>query len=178
MRLWGLKHRCSTAQAEVKRRLCNVGLLERFDVVVGGYEVARGKPAFDLFLRAGEDLGVVAANCVVFEDPEACIRAAAAAGMIPVLVPDLVDPSPVARELGLPHLTLMDMALAIEPYFETVEIRADVFGHPPDAYFRAFVGVFRRRYAASIASAGRPRLSGRVKRTPPGAVGGPLIRRS
>jgi len=48
-------------------------------------------------------------------------------------------------DLGLPRLTLADMALAIEPYFETVEIRADVFGHTPDTDFRAFVGVFRRR---------------------------------
>jgi hypothetical protein len=36
------------------------------------------------------------------------------------------------------------MARAIEPYFETVEIRGDVFGHTPDTDFRAFVGVFRR----------------------------------
>ena len=49
------------------------------------------------------------------------------------------------RDLGLPRLTVADMALAIEPHFETVEIRADVFRHTPDADFRAFVGVFRRR---------------------------------
>ena len=90
----------STARAEVARRLSSVGLLERFDVVVGGDEVALGKPAPDLFLRAGEDLGVAAADCVVLEDSEAGIRAAAAAGMIAVMVPDLVEPSPVVRELA------------------------------------------------------------------------------
>jgi hypothetical protein len=55
------------------------------------------------------------------------------------------DPPERVRELGLPRLTLADMALAIEPYFETVAIRADVFGHTPYTDFRAFVGVFRRR---------------------------------
>ena len=49
------------------------------------------------------------------------------------------------RDLGLPRLTIADMTLAIEPYFETVEIRGDVFGQTPDTDFRAFVGVFRRR---------------------------------
>jgi len=90
----------STARAEVARRLSSVGLLARFDVVVGGDDVARGKPAPDLFLRAGEDLGVAAAGCIVLEDSEAGIRAAAAAGMIPLMVPDLVEPSPVIRELA------------------------------------------------------------------------------
>ena len=91
----------STARAEVERRLSSVGLLERFDVVVGGDEVARGKPAPELFLLAAVRLGAVPADCVVLEDSEAGIRAAAAAaGMVPVMVPDLVEPSPVVRALA------------------------------------------------------------------------------
>ena len=90
----------STARAEVEHRLSSAGLRERFDVVVGGDEVALGKPAPDLFLRAGEHLGVNPGGCVVLEDSEAGIGAAAAAGMIPVMVPDLVEPSPVVRELA------------------------------------------------------------------------------
>jgi hypothetical protein len=58
------------------------------------------------------------------------------------------------RELGLPRLTLADMALAIEPYFETVAISADVFGQTPDTGFRAFAGVFRRRRLRPIVQAG------------------------
>ena len=90
----------ATARAEVERRLSSVDLLERFDAVVGGDEVARGKPAPDLFLRAGERLHVSPAGCVVLEDSEAGIRAAAAAGMIPVMVPDLAEPSPLVRALA------------------------------------------------------------------------------
>jgi HAD superfamily hydrolase (TIGR01509 family) len=90
----------TTARAEVERRLLSVGLRERFDVVVGGDEVAQGKPAPEIFLRASERLGVVPEDCVVLEDSEVGVRAAAAAGMIPVMVPDLVEPSPAADELA------------------------------------------------------------------------------
>lgn len=89
----------ATAAPEVRRRLAAVGLERRFGVVVGGDEVRAGKPAPDLFLRAAELLGVPPAACLVFEDAEAGIRAAAAAGMPAVMVPDLVQPSASCRAL-------------------------------------------------------------------------------
>ncbi len=89
----------ATATAEVRRRLVITGLKKRYDVVVGGDEVYTGKPAPDLFLRAAELLRVAAPECVVLEDSEAGIRAASAAGMVPVMVPDLVRPSASCRAL-------------------------------------------------------------------------------
>ena len=90
----------ATARAEIERRLAGAGLLDRFGAVAGGDEVARGKPAPDLFLLAGERLGVSPAECVVLEDSEAGVRAAASAGMAVVMVPDLVEPSPSTRALA------------------------------------------------------------------------------
>ncbi|MFI6979207.1 HAD family hydrolase [Embleya sp. NPDC050154] len=52
-----------------------------FDVVVVRDDVARGKPAPDIFLRAAGLLGVPARCCVVFEDADTGIAAALAAGM-------------------------------------------------------------------------------------------------
>jgi HAD superfamily hydrolase (TIGR01509 family) len=57
------------------------GLRELFPVVVGGDEVARGKPAPDLFLEAARRLGVAPAECLVFEDAAPGLVAAEAAGM-------------------------------------------------------------------------------------------------
>ncbi|MBK7405366.1 MAG: HAD family phosphatase [Phycisphaerales bacterium] len=55
-----------------------------FSAAVNGSQVARGKPAPDVFLRAAELLGLPPARCLVIEDAPAGIRAARAAGMIAV----------------------------------------------------------------------------------------------
>jgi HAD superfamily hydrolase (TIGR01549 family) len=52
-----------------------------FEVVVSSQDVARGKPAPDIFLRAAELLGVDPAACCVIEDSTAGVAGALAAGM-------------------------------------------------------------------------------------------------
>ena len=54
-----------------------------FATVVCGEDSPRGKPAPDLFLIAAERLKLDPARCVVFEDTDAGLAAAAAAGMVP-----------------------------------------------------------------------------------------------
>jgi HAD superfamily hydrolase (TIGR01509 family) len=106
----------STAHAEVERRLVAAGLSPRFAAVVGGDEVARGKPAPDLFLLAGERLGVAPDRCLVLEDSEAGVRAAGAAGMSCVMVPDLVEPAPaVRRSAAAVVVSLSDVLAVLRP---------------------------------------------------------------
>ena len=57
-------------------------------VLVGGDEVDHGKPAPDIFIAAADRLNTQPELCVVLEDSEAGVAAAAAANMIPVMVPD------------------------------------------------------------------------------------------
>lgn len=90
----------STCRKDVLHRLFLAGLGDRFGVVVGGDEAARGKPAPDLFLEACRRLALPPVDCVVLEDSEAGIRAAHAAGAMPVMVPDMVPPSPEVRALA------------------------------------------------------------------------------
>jgi len=90
----------STHRPLVVQKLRLTGLLERFAVLVCGDEVRNGKPAPDVFLLAAERLGVPACECLVLEDSEAGIRAARAAGMTPILVPDLKPPSPEVAALA------------------------------------------------------------------------------
>jgi len=52
-----------------------------FDALVAVDDVAHGKPAPDLYLEAARRLGVVPADCIVFEDTEPGFAAARAAGM-------------------------------------------------------------------------------------------------
>jgi beta-phosphoglucomutase len=64
---------------EVMHRALGFG--ERIQVLVAAEDVRRGKPEPDVFLAAAERLGVPPARCVVVEDAEAGIEAAARAGM-------------------------------------------------------------------------------------------------
>ena len=70
----------------------------RFVHVVTGEQVENGKPAPDIYLEAARRLGVSPARCLALEDSDAGIESASAAGMIPLMVPDLKAPSAVARE--------------------------------------------------------------------------------
>ncbi|MNW62275.1 Beta-phosphoglucomutase [compost metagenome] len=62
----------------------------RFDVIVDPANVAQGKPAPDIFLKAAEELGIEACYCVGVEDAEAGIQAIKSAGMFAVGVGDAV----------------------------------------------------------------------------------------
>ena len=74
-------------RSSVVRSLTALGLLEKFETIVGADDYTRGKPAPDAFLLAAERLGVAPADCLVFEDTEIGIQAATAAGMASVKVP-------------------------------------------------------------------------------------------
>jgi beta-phosphoglucomutase-like phosphatase (HAD superfamily) len=79
----------STRVSEVRRRLTKVGVLDFFQALAGGDEVADSKPDPAVYLLAAERLGVPPAQCLAFEDTDHGARAAHAAGMRVVLVPDL-----------------------------------------------------------------------------------------
>lgn len=74
----------------VIRTLGTLGLLEKFEVIVGAEDYRCGKPAPDPFLEAARRLGCDPTRCLVFEDTEIGLQAAAAAGMKSVLVPSRV----------------------------------------------------------------------------------------
>jgi HAD superfamily hydrolase (TIGR01509 family) len=72
----------SSQPDRIRLTLRVTGLLDLFEPhVFSAAEVARGKPAPDLFLHAARSMGVPPADCVVVEDSPAGLAAAAAAGM-------------------------------------------------------------------------------------------------
>jgi len=77
--------RTSVAQRNIKI----VGASEYIDIIIGGEMVKNGKPAPDIFLLAAEKLGAEPQDCIVFEDSENGLRAALAAEMRAISVPDV-----------------------------------------------------------------------------------------
>jgi HAD superfamily hydrolase (TIGR01509 family) len=75
------------------------GVLDRMDAISHGGLVTHGKPAPDIFLKAAELLGSDPSECLVLEDSSNGIRAARAAGMIPVCIPDLKQPAEEIRSM-------------------------------------------------------------------------------
>ena len=88
--------------------LASAGVADRFQVVVAGDEVARPKPAPDLYLAACAGLGVDPADAVALEDSPTGVAAARAAGMRVVGVPYLdgivLDAHVVAPSLAAPEV--------------------------------------------------------------------------
>jgi HAD superfamily hydrolase (TIGR01509 family) len=74
--------------------LTALGLVDRFETIVGAEDYKNSKPAPDAYLIAAARLGVAPRDCLVFEDTDMGIQAAAAAGMASVKVP-----SPLERSL-------------------------------------------------------------------------------
>ncbi|HEY5662344.1 MAG TPA: HAD family phosphatase [Gaiellaceae bacterium] len=74
-------------------------LTERFTATVSSEEVARGKPAPDVYLEAARRLGVAPTSSAAVEDSTNGLRAAVAAGMAVVAVPNETFP-PSAAALG------------------------------------------------------------------------------
>jgi putative hydrolase of the HAD superfamily len=83
------------------------GLLGRFSTVVCREDVARGKPAPDIYLEALRRLAVSASEAMAFEDSVPGHRAAHAAGL-----PVVVAPNPITRRDDFPHASLRVESLA------------------------------------------------------------------
>lgn len=83
----------STSREFTERKMGLTELKDRFETIVCGDEIENGKPEPDIFLKAAEKLAVTPERCVVIEDSANGIRAAHAAGMNVIMVPDLKGPT-------------------------------------------------------------------------------------
>jgi len=97
----------SSSHRWVDGHLQRLGLFRRFDAVVCAEDVARAKPAPDLFLKAVEALGVPPKGVVVLEDSANGVIAARAAGLFCVVVP-----SELTRHLNLSAANMRVQSLA------------------------------------------------------------------
>lgn len=106
----------SSSHAAVERHLGPPGLLGRFDAVIAAGDYALGKPSPDPFLAAAKALGAQPADCLALEDSHNGVRAAAAAGMMTIMVPDLLPATAEMRSLCVGvAASLTDVAALFAP---------------------------------------------------------------
>lgn len=91
----------SSSREKALHHLEAAGLLGAFDTVVCRDDVAHGKPAPDLYLEAARRLGLPSRQCLALEDSYNGVRAAHAAAMPVVMVPDLLRPTSEMRRMCL-----------------------------------------------------------------------------
>ena len=92
----------SSPTSLIEEELEKIGVLPFFDVIMSGDMVEHGKPDPEIFVRCAQEMGVPETeygDVVVIEDSHNGIRAAHAAGMKPVMVPDLVAPTDEIRAM-------------------------------------------------------------------------------
>ena len=102
---WPLAVASSAPRSLIEAVLDASGLRPAFAAAVSSEEVARGKPAPDVYLEATARLGVPPAASAAVEDSSNGLRSAAAAGCVVIAVPRPEYP-PAAEALDLARLVL------------------------------------------------------------------------
>jgi len=106
----------STSQQSATWMLQKAGFLSFFSALAFGNEVIKGKPSPDIFFLAAKRLSeacnrdLYPSNIAVFEDSPAGIRGARKAGMLPVLVPDMVFPDADVRSMAWKEIKSLEQA--------------------------------------------------------------------
>ena len=85
---WALGLASSSNRELIDLALELLGVKHRFKATVSSEEVARGKPAPDVYLEAARRLGVEPTHAAAIEDSENGIRAAKAAGIRVIAIPN------------------------------------------------------------------------------------------
>lgn len=105
----------STRHTLVEQQIIDAGLRPYFDRIIGGDMVTKSKPNPEIFQKALEGLEAIPGETIVIEDSFNGIRAAFNAGMIPVMVPDMIAPDDEMREKAE---VILNNLLEVKEYLE------------------------------------------------------------
>ena len=107
----------SSSRTKAMHTLTKAHMADRFEVIVTRTEVRRGKPYPDVYLRAALELGLSVDRCIALEDSYNGIRAAHAAGMRVIMVPDLLCPIPEITELS--EAVIPDLSQVLDSFISS-----------------------------------------------------------
>ena len=90
----------SSRTPDGEKKLTQAGIRGFFSTVICGDQVARSKPHPDIYLKAGEALGADMSRSLGLEDSANGVRAAHAAGLQVIQIPDRAPPTPELLAIG------------------------------------------------------------------------------
>ena len=96
----------STQTSKAIDKLEKSGIAHRFSTLIGGDQVSNGKPAPEIYINAAKALSVEPANCLALEDSPNGVKAAVAAKMRVIQIPDTVQPDEALKSMG--HIIVQD----------------------------------------------------------------------
>ena len=111
----------STREVTTLKNLERIKIKHYFDKIICGDKVSHSKPHPEIYLKAAEMLGVPPEECYVLEDSHNGIKSAFAAGMKPIMVPDLLPYNEEIRQMNPVATSKQD----------TVALQNDVIMLPP-----------------------------------------------
>lgn len=97
---WTVGLASSTRRSSVLNHLEQAGIRDYFSTVITGDMVEHSKPQPDIYLMACRELGADPKEAYAIEDSPNGIRSAHAAGMLPLMVPDMIAPDEEMRRLS------------------------------------------------------------------------------
>ncbi len=90
----------SSRTPDGEKKLVDAGIRDYFGTVICGDQVARSKPHPDIYLKAGEAIGADMQRSLGLEDSANGVRAAHAAGLQVIQIPDRAPPTEDLLQLG------------------------------------------------------------------------------
>jgi len=90
----------STDTKKAEKKLRQTGILDFFLEIVGGDQVSNSKPHPQIYQHTAQKLNICPTQCLALEDSHNGVKAAHAAGMVVIQIPDLVPPSEEIKALG------------------------------------------------------------------------------
>ncbi|GBR09325.1 HAD family hydrolase [Asaia siamensis] len=111
----------SSSRLRTETHLRHVGIYERFDAIITRDDVTRGKPDPEPYLRAAAAIGIEPAYCLAIEDSHNGARAAHAAGIRVIVVPDLMAPN---EEIISKAHAIMDNLHEVRDFIECADSAA------------------------------------------------------
>lgn len=107
----------STREERAHKLLEEIEIKDKVDYIICGDQVENSKPDPEIFLKAADGLNMNPENCIVIEDSTAGIRAAKAAKIISINVPDMKLPDDEIRELAF---KICNNLFEVKKYLETI----------------------------------------------------------